>query len=69
MRVNGRLLRPSTLAERRVLIALGIDSIRVPRHENPFRVARLVEHLADTRGSGFRLLKRLVHLEEPESVA
>ncbi len=40
MRINGRLLRPSTLAERRLLISLGTDALRVPRNMNPFTVAR-----------------------------
>ncbi len=40
MRIIGRLLRPSTLAERRLLIGLGTDAVRVPRNMNPFTVAR-----------------------------
>jgi hypothetical protein len=40
MRVNGRTLRPSTMAERRLLISLGTDALRVPRNMNPFTVAR-----------------------------
>jgi hypothetical protein len=46
MRVNGRTLRPSTLAERRLLLSLGTDSLRVPRHMNPFAVARRLRRAA-----------------------
>lgn len=53
MRVNGRLLRPSTLAERRVLKGFGVDCIRVPRNHNPYAVARLLRRLA--RGSSGEL--------------
>jgi hypothetical protein len=46
MRVNGRTLRPSTLAERRLLISLGTDVLRVPRNMNPFTVARRLRRAA-----------------------
>lgn len=46
MRVNGRTLRPSTLAERRLLISLGTDALRVPRNMNPFTVARRLRRAA-----------------------
>jgi hypothetical protein len=46
MRIQGRLLRPSTLAERRVLKSLGLDALRVPRRHNPFAVARLIHRLS-----------------------
>jgi hypothetical protein len=46
MRVNGRTLRPSTLAERRLLLSLGTDSVRVPRHLNPFAAARRLRRAA-----------------------
>lgn len=45
MRVNGRLLRPSTLAERRVLKSLGLDALRCPRTANPYAVARFVQRI------------------------
>ncbi len=50
MRVQGRRLHPSTLAERRVLKCLGTDDLRVPRRLNPFAVARLVKKLAAGTG-------------------
>jgi hypothetical protein len=40
MRVNGRTLRPSTLAERRLLSAFGQSDLRVPRGMNAFVAAR-----------------------------
>ena len=46
MRIQGRLLRPENLAERRILKSLGMDHIRVPRRSNPFAVARLVRRLS-----------------------
>lgn len=46
MRINGRTLRPSNLAERRLLLSLGTDAIRVPRNMNPFTVARRLRRAA-----------------------
>lgn len=41
MRICGRLLRPSTLAERRLFLGhFGTAAIRVPRSLNPYAVAR-----------------------------
>lgn len=42
MRIQGRILRPQNLAERRVLKSLGVDFIRCPRRHNPFAIARLI---------------------------
>jgi hypothetical protein len=60
MRINGRLLRPSTLAERRLFNALGTDSIRVPRMMNPYVVARRARRLALYDHPDFLVLKELV---------
>ena len=46
MRVNGHTLRPSNLAERRLLAALGVESLRVPREMNPFAAARRIRRAA-----------------------
>ncbi len=46
MRINGRTLRPSTLAARRLLLSLGVDALRVPRDMNPFTVARRLRRAA-----------------------
>ena len=40
MRITGRILRPSTLAERRLLLSIGQPIVRVPRGVNPYLVAR-----------------------------
>jgi hypothetical protein len=39
-RINGRVIRPATLAERRLLLSLGTPALRVPRGTNPYVVAR-----------------------------
>ena len=64
MRIQGRLLRPSTLAERRVLKSLGVDALRVPRRSNPFAVARLIRR-ASLGGPHMAKLKALVHCPAP----
>jgi hypothetical protein len=47
MRVTGRILRPSTLAERRLMLSqLGTCAIRVPRRLNPFLAARKLARAA-----------------------
>ena len=60
MRVNGRLLRPSTLAERRVLKSLGIDCLRVPRGHNPFAIARQIARLARGAVPEARIIKEIL---------
>jgi hypothetical protein len=60
MRIQGRLLRPSTLAERRVLKSLGLDSLRVPRRLNPFAVARQVKKVALGTGGDLPALRALL---------
>ena len=46
MRIQGRLLRPENLAERRVLKSLGVDYVRVARRLNPYAVARLIRYVS-----------------------
>lgn len=60
MRICGRLLRPSTLAERRVLKALGLDCLRVPRAHNPFAIARHVARLARGAVPEFKIVREIV---------
>ena len=60
MRIQGRLLRPSTLAERRILKALGTDVLRVPRKLNPFAVARQVRKLAAGTGGNLPELRAML---------
>jgi hypothetical protein len=64
MRIRGRVLRASTLAERRVLKALGVDALRVPRRLNPFAVARVLRRAADT-GGDLLALKKLLQSQSP----
>jgi hypothetical protein len=62
MRIQGRSLRPSNLAERRVLLGLGIDPFhfRVRRGLNPFVVARHVRKLAGGVGGDRPALRALL---------
>jgi hypothetical protein len=60
MRIQGRLLRASTLAERRILKALGTDVLRVPRKLNPFAVARHVRKLAAGIGGNLPELRAML---------
>jgi len=72
MRIQGRTLRASNLAERRVLLSLGIDHLRfrVPRRLNPFAVARHVKRLAAGRGDlpAFKALLRAKMPSPPPSL-
>jgi len=60
MRIQGRHLRASNLAERRVLKALGTDVLRVPRKLNPFAVARHIKKLAAGTGGNLPELRALL---------
>lgn len=46
MRIAGRILRPATLAERRLLLTLGLSLVRIDRRANPFIVARKLRRAA-----------------------
>lgn len=59
MKITGRILRAATIRERRVLKALGLDFIRVPRRHNPFAVARLVRRIS-FGGDDLRKLQQMV---------
>jgi hypothetical protein len=60
MRINGRILRPSTLAERRVLLTMGVTSLRVSRKFNPYAVARKIARLAKSETNDVAFLRQLV---------
>jgi hypothetical protein len=60
MRIQGRQLRPSNLAERRILKALGVDVLRVPRKLNPFAVARHIRKLAVGTGGNLPELRAML---------
>jgi hypothetical protein len=57
MRIQGRILRASNLAERRVLKSLGTDVLRVPRKLNPFAVARHIRKIASGTGGNLPQLR------------
>ena len=60
MRIQGRVLRASNLAERRVLKTLGVDQVRVPRKQNPFAVARHIKKLATGTGGNLPELRAVL---------
>lgn len=60
MRINGRLLRYSTIAERRILKSFGVDFLKVPRDANPFAVARSIRRMAKQGTQEAELVRRLV---------
>jgi len=64
MRVNGRILRPSNLAERRILKGFGLDFLRIPRHHNPFAIARQIQRLAHGEVSELRVIRDIVGEEQ-----
>jgi hypothetical protein len=47
-------LRPSTLEERRLLLGIGLDKLRVARGTNPFALVRKIQKVA--RGSQREML-------------
>lgn len=51
MRISGRILRPATLAERRLLLSFGLPFVKVGRRLNPFIVARKIRRAATNRES------------------
>ena len=46
MRITGRTIHASNLAERRLLLSLGSPALRVPRAANPYLLARRLERAA-----------------------
>ena len=63
MRVNGRTLRPTTLAERRLLAAFGHSDLRVPRGCNAFVAARRLSRLARYQGPDGEFLRHLLAIQ------
>jgi hypothetical protein len=64
MRIQGRCLRPSNLAERRVLKTLGHDSLRIRRGLNPFAIGRMVKKVAAGAGGNLPALRALLQKNE-----
>lgn len=49
MRITGRVIRPSTLSERRLMLSqLGTPALRVPRRVNPYLAAWRLARAART---------------------
>ena len=66
MRINGRLLRPSSLAERRTMLSLGLTTtFRCPRCENPYAVARRLRRLAEGKDTDTHFLRQLGQKKTP----
>lgn len=60
MRIRGRTIRPSTLAERRLMLALGVPFIRVPRGSNPYVVGRRFSRAARCQTPDHLFLREVV---------
>lgn len=70
MRINGRLLRPSSLAERRTMLSLGLTTtFRCPRRENPYAVARRLRRLAEGKDIDTHFLRQLAQKSTPAGPA
>ena len=57
MRIRGRRLYPSTLAERRVMMSLGGVPLYAPRGISPYLVARRLSRLASAQHTDATLLR------------
>ena len=57
---SGRVVRPSNLAERRLMLRFGAEVIRVPRCQNPYIVARKLERAARSDGADVACIMQLV---------
>ncbi|MCL4750440.1 MAG: hypothetical protein KJ015_09780 [Myxococcales bacterium] len=71
MRINGRILRPSDLEERRLMLnEFGTLSLRVPRGANPYLIARRLRRAAHNESPDLlfvreRLMGRRPKTSEP----
>ena len=59
-RINGRVIRPATLSERRLLLSLGSPDLRVPRGTNPFVVARRLAREARSQTPDLLFVREVV---------
>lgn len=70
MRINGRMLRYGTLAERRLFLSLGLTELRVPRSMNPYTVARRIGRAAKNSAPDMTFFKDLAaHAKRPPGQA
>ena len=65
MRIRGRTLRASTLAERRLMATFGVEYIRVPRGTNPFVVARRFARAARCQTPDHLFVREVIDLSKP----
>ena len=65
MRIRGRTLRASTLAERRLLATFGVEYIRVPRGTNPFVVARRFARAASCQTPDHLFVREVIDRSKP----
>ena len=65
MRIRGRTIRPSTLAERRLMTAFGVEYIHCPRNINPFILARRFRRAAALNTPDHRFLKEVIERSRP----
>lgn len=69
MRINGRLLRPSSLAERRCMLSLGLSTtFRCPRSINPYALARKLRRLAQSNSTDADYMRQLARKRNGQSV-
>lgn len=68
MRISGRALRPSNLAERRLMLSMGVRTLRIPRHQNPYVVARRLARAAHHCTEDHQFIRALIasELKEPK---
>ena len=59
-RINGRVIRPANLSERRLLLSLGSPDLRVPRGTNPFVVARRLAREARSQTPDLLFVREVV---------
>ncbi|HXK16724.1 MAG TPA: hypothetical protein VNG33_02885 [Polyangiaceae bacterium] len=60
MRVLGRRIYPTTLAERRVLLSLGAYPLYVPRGVSPYLVARKIARVAQGQAADLVMLREVL---------
>ena len=65
MRIQGRVIRPSTLAERRLMFTFGVPFIRVPRGTNPFVVARRFARAARCQTPDHLFVRDVIERSKP----
>jgi len=63
--INGRTIRASTLAERRLLLSLGTPTLRIPRGVNPYVVARRLGRAARGESPDVMLVRDVANGHKP----